>query len=119
MNFNLNPKPGEILTSINVDIYVKERYRPLLIIAVNPRPSQGKLYSAYILNVPIDADTYPVYMMPFAYKDNNVEFSIPIGLIKKFTRCNRIELLITSMAKDYKGRFIDGGDELEKITYEL
>ena len=128
VNFNTYPESNETLTSIYVEIYVRERNRPLLVVYIQPVLGELDKYVGADLD---EDDNYleesdRVYEVPLAYMGDNVEFSIPIRLIhnyaKRFTgtSTNRIELKILSWA----WRRIDGGghwipDMLNRIAYEL
>ena len=131
VNFNLNPKRGEILTILCVNIYVRgqEPGRPLLHAQVDPL--WGRL--ARFVGADLDKDGRygeegePLYEMPLAYRNSNVEFSIPIGLIYETslkvigTRTNRITLVIYSNPfwRTDGGWSTNGLVDMIKIPYEL
>ena len=128
VNFNLHPKRGEILTSIYVDIYVGGQEMPLLRVYIHSLWGKLKKYvgADFDKDGDYEEESDRVSEVKLAYKDNDVEFSIPIALInevaEKFvgTLTNKVELSIYSWA----WRRTDGGyggklDWLRKVTYEL
>jgi len=128
VNFNLNPSPDEVLTSLYVNIYVKEWSKPILQVYIHPL--WGKMHK--YIGVDFDGDddyeeeSDRVGEITLAYKNNIIEFSISIGTIREITKkllgytSNALELEIFSCAwLSSDGGYHGDLDFLKRVTYNI